>query len=264
VTAAGMMLSLHRATAFQWTEASLLISFLATLVSLIVVTYYFGWPTFSLRLMLRSIPEGFGYCFGQSTAGVYNDIDKTMLSHYGLNAANGVYALAYRVIDMATTPLIAVRDAAVPRFFLIGTTGGHAARQLSFRLMKRTAAVSVLMSAALFLFAPFIPRLVGNSFAESALAVRWLCLIPVLRCAHQISGSAIMGLGKHNFRLFNQILVAVLNFSLNLWCIPTFGWRGAAWTSLLSDGLLGGLNLIVFLILTRNHGAMPMTGPQSA
>jgi len=44
-----------------------------------------------------------------------------MLSHYGLNAQNGIYAFAYRMIDMAAIPAMAVRDAAVPRFFREGT-----------------------------------------------------------------------------------------------------------------------------------------------
>jgi len=32
--------------------------------------------------------------------------------------------------------------------------------------------------------------------------------------------------------------VAVVNFGLNLIILPKYGWLGAAWTSLASDGLL--------------------------
>jgi len=46
--------------------------------------------------------EGIGYSFASSTTSIYNDIDKTMLSHYGMNFANGVYTMAYRIIDIAT------------------------------------------------------------------------------------------------------------------------------------------------------------------
>jgi O-antigen/teichoic acid export membrane protein len=45
-----------------------------------------------------------------------------------------------------------------------------------------------------------------------------------------------------------QVTVALVNLLLNLWWIPVFGWIGAAWSSLASDGLLAVLNtLLLFL-----------------
>ena len=39
-----------------------------------------------------------------------------------------------------------------------------------------------------------------------------------------------------------QELALAINIGLNLWLIPTHGWRGAAWSSLVTDGLLGAMN----------------------
>lgn len=108
----GMVLILHHATALQWSIASLAVSAFAAIAAAIAVTICYGWPKFSLQLMRLRVGEGFGYSFAFSTSTVFNDIDKTMLSHYGMNAANGVYALAYRAIDMASIPIVALRDAA--------------------------------------------------------------------------------------------------------------------------------------------------------
>jgi O-antigen/teichoic acid export membrane protein len=36
--------------------------------------------------------------------------------------------------------------------------------------------------------------------------------------------------------------VAAVNLGLNFWWIPVYGWIGAAWSSVASDGLLGLLN----------------------
>lgn len=254
LTAFGMLLSLHRASAFQWALAMMFVSLLSALLSLSTVTILYGWPAFSLRLMMQGIPEGLGYSFGQSAGTAYNEIDKSMLSHYGMNEANGIYALAYRVIDMATIPIIAVRDAAVPRFFRMGETDAQGARQLAFRLIKRCVALSLFFAVGMYVTAPLIPWAVGKSFAESVFAVRWLCLIPVLRSVHHTAGSAILGIGKYKYRLMNQVLTAVFNFSCNLWLIPAYGWRGAAWASLLADGALAILNLVFLLILTRPAG----------
>jgi hypothetical protein len=44
-----------------------------------------------------------------------------------------------------------------------------------------------------------------------------------------------------------QILVAVANVVLNLWLIPAYSWKGAAWASLGCDGLLA-VGLLVAVI----------------
>jgi O-antigen/teichoic acid export membrane protein len=246
-----MIVFLHRSTAFQWSVASLIVSVLGAAASIILVTAFFGRPAFSPQLLIWRGGEGFGYSFASSTSSVYNDVDKTMLSHYGMNAADGIYGLAYRIIDLATIPVFALRDAAVPRLFRIGASSRRETKRFSFRLLTRAFPVSLLISGLLYLAAPLIPQLAGPSFAESVSAVRWLCLIPVFRSIHQMSGSGILGIGKQSYRTAAQILVAGVNFGLNLWYIPAYGWRGAAWTSLLADGMLAALNVGILLWLCR-------------
>jgi O-antigen/teichoic acid export membrane protein len=249
--ATGMIVLLHHATAFRWSVASLIVSSFAAVASIVLVTALFGRPSFSPQLLVGRVGEGFGYSFASSTSSIYNEIDKTMLSHYGMNAADGVYGLAYRVIDMATIPVFALRDAAVPRLFRLGATSRQDTKRFAFRLLTCAFPVSLLISGALYLTAPLVPWLAGPSFAESVSAVRWLCLIPILRSIHQMSGSGILGMGKQSYRTAAQVLVAGANFGLNLWYIPAYGWRGAAWTSLLADGLLAVLNLGILLFLCR-------------
>jgi O-antigen/teichoic acid export membrane protein len=253
IAAASMLLLLGHATAFQWASVSVVVSGMATIASLVCVTRRYGKPALSLHLLFSGIPEGFGYSFASSTASVYNDIDKTMLSHYGLNAQNGIYALAYRLIDMAAIPVLAVRDAAVPRFFREGTNNRRELWKLTFRLIRRSLVVTGLLGAGLYVGSSLIPLLVGESFRASAQAVRWLCLIPMLRCVHQMTGSAIMGLGLQKYRTATQMGVAGFNLVLNLWWIPAYGWKGAAGSSLLSDALLAALNTIVLAWLCKEH-----------
>jgi O-antigen/teichoic acid export membrane protein len=247
----GMVLILHHATALQWSIASLSVSALAAIAAIVAVTICYGWPKFSLQLMRRHSAEGFGYSFAFSTSVIYSDVDKTMLSRYGMNAANGIYALAYRAIDMASMPVIALRDAAVPKFFRAGAQNRNEARLLAFRLLKRSVPVSLLVSLTLYLAAPLVPWVAGPTFAESIWAVRWLCLLPVFRSVHQIAGTGILGLGKQSYRTAAQIVVGGTNFGLNLWFIPAYGWRGAAWTSLFADGLLATINIGLLLFLSR-------------
>jgi O-antigen/teichoic acid export membrane protein len=180
-------------------------------------------------------------------------IDKAMLSHYGMNVANGIYTMAYRIVDLATLPVQSLDAAALPRFCREGQGRPAAVGSLSFKLASRSALLGIVIAVCLFLTAPIIPHIVGNGFKESVMALRWLCLLPVFRGIHQLTGSAITGLGFQRYRTTAQCFAAALNFGLNLWLIPKYSWLGAAWTSLVTDGLLGLANwgLLQYLLNTR-------------
>jgi len=197
------------------------------------------------------VGEGFGFSLAGSTQSAYNDIDKTMLSHYGMNVANGIYTMAYRIVDVATIPITALDAAALPRFFRQSRDGATSVADLSVRLAKRAVLLGIIMSGCLFLTAPLIPLIVGNGFRDSVMALRWLCLIPAFRGIHQITGSAITGMGFQRYRTSAQFSAAALNLGLNLWLIPRYGWLGAAWASVATDGALGVTNWSMLQCLKR-------------
>jgi O-antigen/teichoic acid export membrane protein len=242
LAAAAMLFTMHHATANQWAVAAMLVSVLAAGAAVATVTAKYGMPKFSPAQIRRDLPEGFGFSFATSTSTAYNDIDKTMLSHYGMNVANGIYTMAYRIIDVSTIPVLAIREAAMPRFFRSGIGGIRGAAPLAVALLKRAVPLGLLATAAVLTAAPLVPHLVGNGFRETVSALRWLCLIPVFRSVHQMTGSAITGSGFQSYRTVTQLCVVALNVGLNLWLIPRHGWLGAAWSSLATDGMLAVLN----------------------
>jgi O-antigen/teichoic acid export membrane protein len=238
LAAIAMLLGLHHATAWQWAIASTVVSGIAAAIACGAVIVFYGRPQFALGVFLRHGVEGIGYSFAASTTTVYNDVDKTMLSHYGMNAANGIYSMAYRMIDIATIPIYSIREAVYPTLFQHGKKGVVDAADLSERLLKRTVPFSILVALGMFLAAPLIPRVLGSGFSESVSALRWLSVIPVFRCVHITAGSVLTGAGMQGYRTLAQVVVAVLNVFLNLWAIPRFGWLGAAWASIITDGTL--------------------------
>lgn len=84
----------------------------------------------------------------------------------------------------------------------------------------------------------------GDSL-ESISALRWLCLLPVFRSIHGITGGVRTGAGLQRYRTTAQISAVIIDFGLNLWLIPAYGWHGAAWASLATDGVLGVINWTV-------------------
>src|SRR6185437_15619139 len=142
------------------------------------------------------------------------------------------------IVDLATVPVTALDAAALPHYFRKRQEGLAAARSLSVRLAWRAALVGALTSGCMFAAAPLIPYVVGKEFGESVVAFRWLCAIPVCRGLHQLTGSAITGLGFQRYRTIVQVAAAAFNFGLSLWLIPRYGWMGAAWASLATEGSL--------------------------
>jgi O-antigen/teichoic acid export membrane protein len=121
------------------------------------------------------------------------------------------------------------------------------------KLVKKTSILGIACAVGIFVFSPLIPRVVGPSYAQSVLALRWLCLIPLFRSFQLSAGDAIAGAGNQKFRLYSQLVAAGLNFGLNLYLIPRYSWLGAAWASLLTDGSLGAMNWMVALHLLKRE-----------
>jgi O-antigen/teichoic acid export membrane protein len=249
LTAATMWLTMHHATARQWTIASTLVSFVGAGMGLGAVLFQFHTPVFSLKLLRRRLVEGFEFAFASSTTSAYNDLDKAMLSHFGLNAANGIYTLAYRAVDIATMPIVSLRDAAMPHIFRKGAASLVEAAHYTGRLWKRSFPIALATAASMFFLAPLVRIIAGNGFAEVVSAIRWLSLIPIFRSVHEIAGSALTGAGLQRYRTGTQIVAVAVNAGLNLWLIPAHGWRGSAWASLATDGLLGAMNWSVLRLL---------------
>jgi O-antigen/teichoic acid export membrane protein len=253
--AIGLVVAYQHVSALRWAIAAMLVSMLVATVSTITVLYRYGRPTFSFDLLFRRMPEGFNYSFATSTGTIYNDVDKSILSHYGFNQANGIYSLAYRVIDAASSPGAAILESILPRLFREGGRDIPELTRFTRRVLTRSILVSGGVALILYVAAPLAPLLAGRSFADSVAAIRWLCLIPLLRSVHGVTGRGMLGMGKQTYRTMSQLVVAGFNLTINLYWIPLYGWKGAAWSSLLSDGLLAVINSALFVMLCRRAAA---------
>ncbi len=258
--AGAMLFFLHKASAWQWALASLAVSGAAVTAAVATVTVRFGWPLFRPQLLLRRMGEGLIFAVSGSTTSVYNDVDKVMLGHYGMAVANGIYSMAYRVVNIATMPIMSIQAAVFPRFFREGRNGVAATEPLARKILKRTLLLGGASAAAMFLGAPLLPHLVGKGFAPSVGALRWLCLIPIFRCLHVGSGDAMAGAGYQKYRLGSQAIAAAGNLGMNLYLIPRYSWTGAALASLLTDGGLAGMNWTLLLWLKRHEGTTEFVG----
>jgi O-antigen/teichoic acid export membrane protein len=222
----------------RWVWVYLLATLLAMIYAVVTGSHLWGRPTTDLTALREDAAEGVFFSIAGSATTVYNDIDKVMLSKLSDLASTGVYAAAYRVIDVSMTPIRSLAAAAYPRFFRKGLDGIGATFPYALALMARAAVYGSVASAALWLLAPIFPHILGSKYEAVVPAIRWLALIPFLRCLHSFLADALSGAGLQRARMAIQVLAAVINIVLNLVILPRYSWRGAAWTSLGCDGLL--------------------------
>jgi O-antigen/teichoic acid export membrane protein len=101
----------------------------------------------------------------------------------------------------------------------------------------------------ILLCAGLVPHVLGPEYLATAEALRWLSVLPVLKALHYFFADTLTSSGHQGTRTAIQAGVAVFNVLINLWIIPAYSWRGAAWSSIASDGLLlAGVGLAVRLI----------------
>jgi len=250
-------------TALQWGFLYCAASCICAVFSIVVVTQRFGKPRLDTAEMVSELAEGFHFATGLSAQTIYNDLDKTMLARLSTLEATGIYAAAYRLIDVAFVPVRSLLWAASPGYFRAGEQGIRASVGYMKRLLPRAVTYALLVFFALIFAAPLIPRILGPEYARSVEALHWLALIPLMRTIHTFCGDALTAAGRQKLRMHFQVFIAVVNVLINLVVIPMYSWRGAVWSSLASDLLLLVAMVSAVTLLSRESDAKSVV-PQYA
>lgn len=225
-------------TAVHWSIVYLLTTMFLSALGLGWVQAVIGGPRLALNRWKSEYSEGLFFSLGVSAQSIYDNIDKTMLARLSTLDAVGIYAAAYRIIDVAFVPVRSLLNAAYPGFFRAGKQGISSAANYMRHLLAKSAGYSCLAFLGLVLCAPLVRTVLGAQYAQTVEALRWLAVLPLLKSVHYFLADALTCSGHQGLRALIQTIVAGTNVLINLWIIPTYSWRGAAWSSIASDGLL--------------------------
>ena len=228
----------HRVTLGRWVLVYLLTSILGAIYAVWKGSQLWGTPKLNMWVLREDVAEGVFFSISSSASTIYNDIDKIMLSKLSDLASTGVYGAAYRLIDVSMTPVRSLVAAAYPQFFRKGVDGIRTTYSYALSLIGKAAIYGVFVSAALWLCAPALPLILGSKYEAVVPALRWLALLPLLRCFHTFLADSLSGAGLQRVRTGIQVVIALINIGLNLVILPRYSWRGAAWTSLGCAALL--------------------------
>lgn len=252
-----LLVAIHpHPTALEWGYIYFGCTVAVAFVSLILVRTLIGSPRFSWNHLRSELREGFYFSASQTSQTVYNDIDKTMLSRLDTLTAAGIYAAAYRIIDVSFVPVSAALWSAYPNLFRAGAQGISNSLAYAKPLISRAVRYSIAIFVLLLASSSLVPVILGSDYAATAAALRWLAILPLLKSLHYFFSDTLTSSGYQGVRTGIQAAVALVNVLLNLWLIPVYSWRGAAWSSIVCDAtLLAGVFVAVRLLSSKRSAA---------
>ncbi|MGL6341703.1 MAG: oligosaccharide flippase family protein, partial [Waterburya sp.] len=104
----------------SWSYLYFASSVVMSILTILLITKMLGLPRPILSELTSNLVEGFYFSISTSANNINANLDKSMLSKISGVGATGIYASAYRFIDVGNTPLMALFGAAYTRFFQHG------------------------------------------------------------------------------------------------------------------------------------------------
>ena len=109
-----------------WVVLYMTSGLLSGIISLFWVYKELGKGKIGVTGMRGEWRDGFYFSVSTSASGVYNDLDKTMLSRLSSDVIAGEYSAAYRLLDAVYIPVRAIVMSSFPRFFQAGKNENEA------------------------------------------------------------------------------------------------------------------------------------------
>ncbi len=182
------------------------------------------------QLFIQSLP--LGTLLVLSTA--YDQaIDSFVIQQYLGEQQVGFYGLAYKIYS----------NLVLPAYFLNNSLFPLLAKKKNFNQILVTGIkLSLLGLVGLvpltYFSAPkIIPLLGGNQFFASIEILQILSLSLVFAYINHLTGFSLVAINKQKTSLKIGVLALVWNLGLNLYFIPKFGIRSAAWITVTTEGL---------------------------
>jgi O-antigen/teichoic acid export membrane protein len=228
-------------------------SIIPGLILLVVVNRTVGAPIFKPRSFdFSQVKQGFFFSISSSAHNINAQVDRSVLVALDTPTAAGVYSAGYRFIDIGFLPIMAILGASYARFFKHGEGGITGTLIFAKKLLPAACLYGLFSGIALIVFAPFVPKVLGEEYAQASAVLVWLAPMHLIGGIQFLAADILTGAGFQRSRSFVQVGAAVLNVSLNFFLIPIYSWKGAVGATLVSEVFkLVILWLIVFLHIKK-------------
>jgi O-antigen/teichoic acid export membrane protein len=207
-------------------------------------------PEVPTRAEVRS---GLGYAGTLAAFALQEDSDKILMVRLADPVTAGLYAAAYRGVQIAVVPIRAVLASSHSRFLEHDprARGQHLRRSLRFTGLA--VAYALVAVVVLVVAAPLIPVLLGDAYAQTARMLPWLAGLVVLRALSLFAFNGLMGLRRNGARLaiiLCSALAAVVGGAI---LISGYSWQGAVLATVVSEMVFVSLTWLALVRYQRRH-----------
>ena len=186
-----------------------------------------------------------------AVAQVYFRIDAVLIALIRSSEEVGLYAAAYKFIELSDLVVVAVGVSLLPPLARFVATDDARARPLVQRAFDVLVAAAAPLSVGMLAFADEIVTLTaGEDFADAADALRLLSPYVLFSFAAGALWRVMLASGRDRALLAIALVVLVANVALNVALLPVYGFEAAAVVAVASEVV--GLTLVA--IASRREG----------
>lgn len=206
------------------------------------------------RLPLRQLlQKSFVFNIYAFVGNLYDRLDVLLLSNLAGDYATGVYSAAYRPLGTVQLLPYGVLYSLLPT--LSRNVNGAEERQRLERVMGFLLSASFALVLFTMVFAgPTVRWVLGESYAESALALKILIWAVILRYANYTLSVHMLAAGLERVFMQTSLVCLGVNLAGNLVFIPLYSWKAAATLTILTEAILLAQN---YYWLRRTMGSIP-------
>ncbi len=187
------------------------------------------------RVRKAHLKDAVLYSVGISAMSIQNDGDKAVMTANNLGRDTGLYAAAYKIVQLGLVPIGSLIASSHQKFLEHDPNARNQHVRRTYRFTLIAIAYGLTFGAGMYVLAPFLTRLLGGDYKDATSTIRWLAPFVLARGVGTFAVNGLMGLGKNGARTLLLIGGASLSMVLYITLIPRHSWRGAVAATLISE-----------------------------
>lgn len=225
------------------------------------VTRRLGLPRLPRRTRLVHVRQGLPYAGVLASLAVQEDSDKIFLARLADPVDAGLYAAAYKVVQLGFIPVRALVGSSHPRFLVdtAGVRNEHLRRALTYT--APAAAYGVVATLGIVVLAPVIPTVFGSEYDGTLPLLMGLAPLVLLRTLSLFPLNALLGLSRYRLRFLAILGSTLLNLALNAVLIDALSVTGAVLSTLITEVALVVIVWSCVVAAQRRHDKVPVPAP---
>lgn len=198
---------------------------------------YLKWPNFNFKSDL--VKSNFIFLSIDIATVLYFRIDIILLKFFGnIDGDIGQYSAAYRILEgiiLLATPLAMISF----RILRLNSRNKHKFFQLiGLLLLSMLFIATIIVSIGALWGSNFMVYIFGPEYLVAGDLLIWLLLAVFFILPNYILAQGAIALNKEISYAKIVVIVAFLNIIMNIILIPDFGSKGAAWATVIAEGIL--------------------------